>query len=171
MDKEIYVVVSKNDKKTKFGSLFDPEGEIVFEAYTRKASFEEAQERAKRLETIYGKCRIARLDFVKDGKKRSGQQLKAYWVLIGLITDYMNEQGNLFSPEEVSSWVKIQANHYHWVGGEKIARSIANKSDATVDDMKKIINFILHFGVEHEIRGCEISNAELDSLLRFYEKN
>lgn len=105
------------------------------------------------------------------GKKRSGQQLKAYWVLIALITDYMNEQGNWFSPEEVSSWVKIQANHYHWVGGEKIARSIANKSDATVDDMKKIINFILHFGIEHNIRGCEISNAELDALLRFYESS
>ncbi len=104
------------------------------------------------------------------GKKRSGNQLRAYWVLINLITDYMNEQGNFFSPEEVSSWVKIQANHYHWVGGEKIARSIANKSDATVDDMKKIINFILDFGIEHNIRGCEISNAELDALLKFYEE-
>ena len=82
----------------------------------------------------------------------------------------MNEQGNLFSPEEVSSWVKIQAGHYHEIEGEKIARSIANKSDATVDDMKKIINFILHFGIEHEIKGCEISEPELDSLLRFYEE-
>lgn len=104
------------------------------------------------------------------GNKRSGQQLKAYWVLINLITDYMNDQGNLFSPEEVSSWVKIQSGHYHWVGGEKIARSIANKSAATVEEMRKIINFIIHFGIEHNIKGCDISNAELDNLLRFYEE-
>lgn len=169
MDKEIYVVVAKNDLSNKYREP-DPRGEIVFETYIQEASFDQAKQKAKIFEMNYGKCRIARLDFVKDGKRRSGQQLKAYWVLINLITEYMNEQGNLFSPEEVSSWVKIQSGHYHWVEGEKIARSIANKSDATVDDMKKIINFILHFGIEHNIRGCEISNAELDALLRFYDE-
>lgn len=103
-------------------------------------------------------------------KKRSGQQLKAYWRLIAVIRKFMNSKGNHFSDEEVSAWVKIQAGHFQEINGQKVAKSIANKSEATIDDMKNIIDFMLGFGADYHIKDCYIRDYELDELLKFYTR-
>ena len=55
----IYVVVAENDQ-----SDHDDGGPIVFEQYTKDADIESIKKRANGLQRRYGKCRIARLDFV-----------------------------------------------------------------------------------------------------------
>ena len=102
-------------------------------------------------------------------KKRSGKQLRSYWLLVRVIKDYMNSQGNIFTNDQVSDWVKINAGHYAEVDGLKIAKSIAGKSDATVDDMVKILEFMLNFGIEHNIRDCFIASTEYDEIINFYK--
>lgn len=70
MQKNIYVVVCKNDGKP-FGTK-DEKGEIVFETYTKFASLPRAKKFAKMIEEAkrsYGKCRIAKLEFVTDYAK------------------------------------------------------------------------------------------------------
>ena len=62
---EIYVVVAKNDvPHSRWGP--DEGGELVFETYTKMATLEEAKRRAKQLTKTYGKCRIARLEFISE---------------------------------------------------------------------------------------------------------
>lgn len=102
-------------------------------------------------------------------KKRSDQQLRSFWRLVRVIKDYMNDKGNKFTDEEVASWIKISAGHFNEIDGQKIAKSISNKSSATVDDMTKIIEFMLEFGGEHKIKDCYISSAEYDEIINFYK--
>jgi len=63
----IYVVVAENNKTQKMPSgkpYFDDGGPFVVEQYIRTADLESVKKRAKLLETKYGECRIARLEFV-----------------------------------------------------------------------------------------------------------
>lgn len=108
------------------------------------------------------------IEVKKICKKRSGQQLRAYWRLIHVLKNWMNEQGNLFTDEQVSAWVKIQAGHYQEIQGDRIAKSIANKSDAIVEDMIRIIEFIIDFGKNWGIKDCFIATNEYDEILDFY---
>ena len=144
-------------------------------------------------------------------KKRSGQQLKGYWVLVKAIQVWMIEQGNLYlekqgniynlsNIEELSDYIKIEAGFFTKEKIEvkkidklsifqaenkytqerliysngygsilKTPKSIANNSDCTREDMKKIIDWILAFAAEFEIVDCYIQDTELDKLLKFYE--
>ena len=62
---DIYVIVAANDKPHKdFG--IDPNGEIVFEQYTKTATLDRVSKHAKQLESSYGKCRIAKLVFLEE---------------------------------------------------------------------------------------------------------
>ena len=102
-------------------------------------------------------------------KKRSGAQLKSFWRLVRVIRDYMNSKGNFFNDEEIAAWIKISAGHFHTINGEKIAKSIANKSTTTVDDMIRILEFMLDFGAEHKIKDCYIASTEYDEIINFYK--
>ena len=107
---------------------------------------------------------------VKSFRTRSGQQLRAYWALIGVVRLWMNEQGNKFSDENVSDYFKIKSGHYTAIDNQIISKSISNKSDCTKEQMEAIINTILQFGAENDIKGCEIADEEFGQLLRFYQK-
>jgi hypothetical protein len=61
MRNEIYVVVCDNDS--------DPRGRIVVEEYVADATIENAQKRCRNFEKKFGKCRIAKLQFIDDGEK------------------------------------------------------------------------------------------------------
>lgn len=110
--------------------------------------------------------------------RRSGKQLRSFWRLVNVVRFYMNDQGNVFSEDAVASWIKIQAGHYDlfeqeaiddegevFIERTKVPKSISNRSNTTVSDMKKILEFMLSFGIEHEIKGCEISFEETEELL------
>lgn len=68
MEKEIYVVVAENDQyhimPNRKEPFFDDGGPLVFEQYTRTADFESIKKRAALMQQKYGKCRIAKLQFV-----------------------------------------------------------------------------------------------------------
>lgn len=102
-------------------------------------------------------------------KKRSGQQLKAYWVLVISVLVWMNEKGNTFTSHQVSDWFKIQAGHCSEIEGQLIPKSISGKSDCTKEQMQQLINIILVFGAENLIDGCEIEDLELAELLNYYK--
>ncbi len=100
--------------------------------------------------------------------KRSGSQLKAYWVLVESVRQWMNDKGNTFTKENVSDWIKIRAGHAEKIGFYEVPKSIANKSECSKEQMEAIINTILVFGSENGVLGCEIEDRELKSLLEYY---
>lgn len=65
---DIYVVVADNDQLITLpsGTIVEPDefGPIVFEQYTNSASLENIKKRAEQLSQQYGKCRIAKLEFI-----------------------------------------------------------------------------------------------------------
>lgn len=65
---EIYVVVAENDQKHIFAGKEwrDDKGPIVFEQYVNDASIESVKRKIATLRGRYGKCRIARLEYVDE---------------------------------------------------------------------------------------------------------
>lgn len=102
--------------------------------------------------------------------KKSDKQLRSYWMLINSVVRYMRDQGNNFSQEEVSNWFKIKSGHCRDIGEEKVPKSISNKSETSKEQMQNLINVILDFGLEHNIRDCHIEPYELQILLNNYEE-
>ena len=66
MEKDIFVVVAENDQKHFIcgKEYFDDGGPLVFEQYTRTADLASIKKRAAQMQPRYGKCRIAKLQFV-----------------------------------------------------------------------------------------------------------
>jgi len=66
MEQDIYVVVAENNlpHKTLGHSWIDSGGEMVFEQYTKDASLENAKKMVEKVSERYGKCRIAKLQFI-----------------------------------------------------------------------------------------------------------
>ena len=67
MEKDIYVVVAENDQEIIIAGkkIIDEYGQLVFEQYTKFADLESIKKRAESLSKIYGKCRIAKLQFIE----------------------------------------------------------------------------------------------------------
>ena len=101
--------------------------------------------------------------------KRSGQQLKGYWVLIRIVKDWMTEQGNNFTDEEVSNYFKIRAGHYSNIGGVQTPKSISNKSSITVLEMEKLLREIEIFGASNEIPNCYLEDRAKKEMLNWLE--
>ena len=101
--------------------------------------------------------------------KRSGQQLKGYWVLIRIVKDWMTEQGNNFTDEEVSNYFKIRAGHYSNIGGVQTPKSISNKSSITVLEMEKLLREIEIFGAEHGIPNCYLEDQAKKEMFNWLE--
>ena len=103
--------------------------------------------------------------------KRSKPQLRAYWVLVRAVKRWMQEQGNVYSENEVSDFLKIQAGFYSEIAGQKIAKSISNKSNITVLEMESLINSILKFGAEMQVEDCIIKNQDLEEMLNYFRQD
>ena len=67
---DIYVVVTENDQPHKvMGKEFsDDTGPLVFEQPVRTSDLDSVRKRRDQLQARYGKCRIARLEFLKEEK-------------------------------------------------------------------------------------------------------
>ena len=102
--------------------------------------------------------------------KRSKPQLRAYWVLVRAVKKWMQEQGNFYNENEVSDFLKIQAGFYLEIAGQKIAKSISNKSNITVLEMEQLINYILQFGAEMQIADCVIKNQDFKEMLNYFKE-
>lgn len=87
-------------------------------------------------------------------EKRSNPQLKYYWLLISVIQEYFNEQGNNLSQEETSNEMKrrffyktLNINNKQ----VKVLKSIANNSETDVKEMKEFIDNIINWCDEWDI--------------------
>jgi hypothetical protein len=65
---DIYVVVADNDQAHNISGVeyYDKDGPLVFEQYIKTASLDNAKARINSLNGRYGKCRIAKLEFVEE---------------------------------------------------------------------------------------------------------
>jgi len=66
---DIYVVVAENDQihiSPDGSTSRDDGGEIVFETYTNGATLDRAKQNARSIVGKYGKCRIAKLQFIDE---------------------------------------------------------------------------------------------------------
>jgi hypothetical protein len=70
MSKDIYVVVAENDKPHMIhgNEFLDDGGPLIFEQYTRNADLESIKKRQIQLSKSYGKCRIAKLQFIEEAE-------------------------------------------------------------------------------------------------------
>lgn len=122
---------------------------------------------------IYATQKFYKKDFeveIREFKKRrSGRQLRAYWVIIKTVTDWMNSNGNTFTTDQVSDWFKIEAGHCNNIKGRAIPKSIANRSDCTKEQMETLIKTIIVFGAENLITNCYIEEKDLEELLKYYK--
>lgn len=115
-------------------------------------------------------------------KLRGEKALRGYWVLIGVVQKYMNEDcGNNWTKDEISDYFKLRAKHSKRINNvqvEKIAdvntfyehipRSIANNSGCTYEEMKGLIDYILRFGAENNIVGCELKSSDWQEFELYY---
>lgn len=101
--------------------------------------------------------------------KRTAKQLKGYWVLINSLVAFFNENGLYYTAEMVSNVFKIKAGLYKEIQGEKIPLSISDKSKRTKKEMEQLINTILEFGLENNIKDCYLEDKEQEELLNYYK--
>lgn len=116
---------------------------------------------------------------------RGEKALRAYWMLIGVVQKWMQDQGNIFTKEELSDYFKVQSGHKRRVNNVQlcdievvgsdneqfysyIPRSIANNSGCTFEDMKVLIDYILRFGEGNNIAGCMIEPYEWREFKTYY---
>ena len=105
-------------------------------------------------------------------------------MLIDVVNVWMVDQGNHFTSEELSDYFKIQSGHRTEINnvnimgsvkvreGEEhttyIPKSIARNSGCTYDEITHLINYILQFGFDNDIVGCEIKPYEWQEFKRYY---
>lgn len=105
---------------------------------------------------------------IEPYKPRGEKALRGYWMLLGVIEKWMREQGNHFNKEELSDYFKFQVSHSKCLNDTWVVRSIANNSDCTYDDMKKLLDYIIQFGAENNIKGCELTSEQEREFINYY---
>lgn len=131
----------------------------------------------------------AKGDFVvkiENFKESSPKALRAYWRLIGVITDYINSTSPDYkwSKEEISDVFKEEVGHVVkkdmniiwsvdkkctlWHGSRyiKTPKSIARNSGCTYEEMDRLIEKLLQFG--SGIPGCELTTPEKAEFIKYY---
>jgi hypothetical protein len=96
-------------------------------------------------------------------EKRTSRQLRYYWVLISIIQDWLNEQGNQLTQDQTSDLMK--AKFYNEIitlpNGEKrkVLKSISDKSET---DIKEMAEYITKITVECAEWGIDIPFCDND---------
>jgi ribosomal protein S17E len=143
---------------------------IFIFSQTNRSKWSKIADNAKKLADEFDKNKKDFTIEIKEfSKKRSRNQLTGFWRLVDLIQEYMNNQGNNFSKSEVASYFKILSGHSKIINGIEIEKSIANKSDTTISDMKKIIDSMIKFGIDNGIKNCHLSPYEEKEILKYFK--
>jgi len=100
-------------------------------------------------------------------EKRSGQQLRTWWRLITELTLFFNNAGNRFTKEQVSDYFKIKAGFCAELDGQKLPRSLAKKSDASMEEVSNLLETLLEFGAENNIE-LDINSKEKQEFIQYY---
>lgn len=108
------------------------------------------------------------LEAEKLTNKRTEKQLKGYWVLINSLVAFFNENGLYYTKEMVSDVFKIKAGLYKEIQGVKVPLSISNKSKRTKQQMERLIDTIMEFGMENNIQDCWLNDGEKMEILNSY---
>lgn len=117
----------------------------------------------------WGTCGKSFEIVIRDPKEeRSPRALKGYWRLIGIITDWMRDEGNNFVKDEVSDYFKMQVGHKKKIGDKYVAKSIANNAGCSWIEMRVLLEYILRFGAENKIIGCELTSDEERQFKKYY---
>jgi len=96
-------------------------------------------------------------------KTIASRQLRYYWVLISIIQDWLNEQGNQLTQDQTSDLMK--AKFYNEIitlpNGEKrkVLKSISDKSET---DIKEMAEYITKITVECAEWGIDIPFCDND---------
>lgn len=87
---------------------------------------------------------------VKNYKRsKTPPQHRAYWVAVSQLKKAFIEAGYDTNEKEVHEFVKKKCGYTKIMHGEMIAKSIADTSkDATREELKRLIDFILRFSAE-----------------------
>lgn len=100
------------------------------------------------------KNKVFNIKIENIAEKRNDKQLKYYWVLIDIITDYLNEQGNDYTKEQTSNLMKGKFFYQDEVvfnEKRRVLKSIANNSETDKQEMrefiKKVVNFCNEWGI------------------------
>lgn len=94
---------------------------------------------------------------------------RGYWVLIGKARDWMNDQGNNYTKEQISEYFKRENNFVENIEGVETTRSLKRNDGCTHDELISLINSITRWGAQHDIKGLHLtSEAELE-LQKYYE--
>ncbi len=121
---------------------------------------------------------------IEDFKDSTPKALRAYWRLIGIVTDYINSTSPDYkwSKEEISDNFKEQVGHAIRVpqiifgdstdditirnGDKTKPKSISRKSGCTYEEMNRLIEKVLQFG--SDIPDCVLTPAEDMEFKKYY---
>lgn len=97
--------------------------------------------------------------------------LRTYWMLIDIIVKWSFDEGNLFDKKQWDYYFKMKAGHSEQMNSEFVPRSIANDSNCTWEDMKRLINYIIAYGKDpdHIIVGLEITSKQEQEFINYYK--
>jgi len=98
-----------------------------------------------------------------------GGTMPAYWALIGTVKDWYFEQGVIYTKEMIDQMFKILAGHTEIINGVEVTKSIAYNSDCTWQDMKKLLDYVVAFGIEENIMGLEIKERDKEAIKKGYD--
>jgi hypothetical protein len=105
-------------------------------------------------------------------KKRSNNQLRAYWRLINVVLHYLKyDCGNEdYTKEQVSDSFLIDAGYCSSVRGRETAKSISNRAKMPREVMTRVIENIIQFGEENQIQDCFLTSSEMNEILGWCEE-
>lgn len=78
-------------------------------------------------------------------EKRTSKQLRYYWVLISIIQDWLNKQGNNFTQEQVSDLMKLKFYYEEkqiFNQKRRVPKSISDQSETDIKEMAEYITKI-----------------------------
>ncbi|NVM36888.1 MAG: hypothetical protein HWN81_14925 [Candidatus Lokiarchaeota archaeon] len=113
-------------------------------------------------------CRVTIQD-LNDSQLKSYRQLKGFHRLIDLLVPFFKEwTGELWDRASVKSFIKKRSGFVKTLKGIDVVKSC---KDATINEMRQLINEVIKFGAEMGVEGLYLRSEEEKDLEIFYKNN